>query len=463
MRGIRTYQVNEMVGRLHQLSLFILLLGASVCAACGTTGSLTGIPPVGDTTAPTVTAIVPSSESIVPAEAYISVTFSKPMNTRSIAITAQPQIAFGPAEWSADERTVSFKPQALLSLGTRYTIGVSGKDKAGNALPPFTWSFAAGPSGGRSGAGAARLIDRVEALADPRVFTLFLALTAAGHDRGANASGIVREMVRRAVDDLAPDVVEPFRRYRIDHPQGVEEYVRYVLSLSDPPEFAERRASGGLERLNRVLAGFYDAANVPALWSTHRTAYEAAAAALVGRAPGAIGQVFDYARAPDVSDRIVVIPNLLDDASAAYLIPQPQAVFFVVGWRGPDDTLGLMHLAARLLLDRRLDAAAAELRRTDPLFPLVRETAARWEWTSWEHVVRESLAAAVTARLALKETARAEYLRGQYGRGLILVDHFTRELVRYERSSAPLAEFVTELLRTVNLGEEQRAFSTRRP
>jgi len=443
----------------------LLLVGTIVVlSGCGTTGSLTGTTPVGDTTPPTVTSVLPAADTTVPAEAQISVTFSKPMSIRSVAVSAQPQVAFGPGEWSADERTVSFRPQAPLSAGTRYTITVTGQDKSGNALAPQAWSFTASAPGGRAGAGAARLAQRVEARADPRVFTLFTALNAAGYERGAAESGPVREAVRAASGDLPLKTVEPFRKYWIEHPQPLEAYVRYILHVGEPPEFAEQRAPQGLERLNRVLAGFYEAANVGTLWTAHRAAHDAAAAALAANGPAVIGRVLDYTRTTDsLPTRIVLIPNLLDDPAAAYLLRQPQGAVFVVGWRDQGDAIAVTYLAARLVLDRLPDTAAAELRRTEVLFPLVREQARKEGLISWEQVVRESLAIAVTARLALPAERRAGYLQQPYTRGLILVEHFARELDRYERSTAVLLDFVPDLLRTVDLNEEQRVFSTRKP
>lgn len=443
----------------------LALLGALLLlAGCGTAAGLTGTTPAGDTTPPRVTAAVPASDATVPAEAQVSVTFSKPMNTRSATISAEPQVAFGPAEWSADERTVSFKPQAALSAGTRYTVTVTAQDKAGNPAASHRWAFTAGAPGGRAGAGAARLAQRIEVRADPRVFTLFTALNAAGYEAGASESGAVRQAVRTASGDLPVRVVDPFRKYWTEHPLALAAYVRYVLDVGDPPEFAEQRAPQGLERLNRVLAAFYDAAGVAALWTTHRQAYEAAAAAATADGPKVIGGVLDYVRSSELpAERIVLVPNLLDDPAAAYLVRQPQRVVFVYGWRGAGDALALTALAARLALETLPDAAAGGMKRTETLFPLVREPAQKEGWTSWEAVVRESLVAAVTARLALPADRRAEYLRRQYARGLILVDHFTRELTRYERNPAPLADFLPDLLAAIDLAEEQRVFAARRP
>ncbi|HEU5298355.1 MAG TPA: Ig-like domain-containing protein [bacterium] len=446
---------------LRSLALLSMVV---VLAGCGTTGSLTGTTPVGDTTPPTVTAVVPASDATVPAETQITVTFSKPMNTRSATISAEPQAAFGPAQWSADERSVSFKPQAPLSPGTRYTVTVTAQDRAGNPAASHRWTFTAGAPGGRAGTGAARLAQRFEVRADPRVFTLFAALNAAGYEAGASESGPVRNAIRTASGDLPLKAVDPFRKYWSEHPLALEAYVRYALDVGDPPEFAEQRAPQGLERLNRVLAAFYDSAGVAAWWNTHRQAYDAAAAAAAAEGPKVIGGVFDYARASELpADRIVVIPNLLDDPGAAYLVRQPQRVAFVVGWHDGGATSPLTLLAARLALEKLPDGAAAELKRTEALYPLARDLAQKEGWTSWAAVVRESLAAAVTARLALPEERRAEYLRRRYARGLILVDHFTRELPRYERSTVPLVDFLPELLASVDLAEEQRVFATRKP
>ncbi|MDQ7828273.1 MAG: Ig-like domain-containing protein [Armatimonadota bacterium] len=441
----------------------LCVLAAAVLTACGSLSGLPPLTPAADATPPTVTATVPQRDGTIPADAQISVTFSKAMNTRSVTVAAEPAVTFAPAEWSADERTVTVRPQNPLNPGTRYTVTVSGRDRAGNTLAPFTWSFTAGPPAARAGTGQARLRDRVEVRADERLFTLFAALNAAGYDEGLRESGAVRQAVRDRLGDLPLRVVEPVRRYREEHPLPLEAYVRSTLTLGAPPGFAEQRALRGLEGWGRVLADFYKAAGVADLWKAQAEAHQQAAAALAGDGLALMGRTLDYLRAGDAPrERLVLVPNLLDAPGRGYLVPLDDVVVFVLGSVGPPDSVTLVTLTARLVLGTLRPEAAAEVQRTSPLFDLVRETAQRHGYQEWAAVIQESLVAAVTARLVLPPDQRAAFLRRHYDRGLILVDHFATELERYERDTAPLAEFLPSLLRTVNLDEQRRLFAERR-
>ena len=277
--------------------IVVPILSILISTGCGSVSGLSGITPAGDTTPPSVTSTTPASEATVPADAPISVTFSEPMNTRSVAVSAQPSVAFGLGQWSTDERTVSFRLEAQLSPGTRYTIAVSGRDRAGNVLAPFSWSFTASAPGARAGAGEARLKDKVEARADERLFTLFAALNASGYDEGLKESGPVRETVRAKLGELTVKVVDPFRKFRAERPQPLEAYAAYVFSLTPPPEFAEQRAQTGLEGLNRILAEFYSQAKIADLWKAQADAHAKTAAAFAAAGVPAIGRVMDYLRA----------------------------------------------------------------------------------------------------------------------------------------------------------------------
>ncbi len=429
-------------------------------------GTLTGLPPLApgaDTTAPTVTATVPERDGTVPADAQISVTFSKAMNARTVTLTSDPAVTFTPAQWSADGRTVTVRPQDPFNPGTRYTITVTGRDQAGNALATFSWSFTAGPPAARAGTGQARLRDRVEVRADERLFTLFAALNAAGYDEGLKESGPVRQAVREKLGELALKVVEPVRRYRDEHPQPLEAYVRYVLTLGPPPGFAEQRAPEGLDGFGRVLADFYRAAGVADLWKSQAEVHAQAVAALAADGLALMGRTLDYLRAGDVPrQRILLVPNLLDVPGREYLVRQDETVVFVLGAAAKVDPIPLAALTVRLVIGTSPSEADTEVQRTGVLYDLVRETAQRHGYRDWPTVVRESLIATVTARLAVPADQRPAFLRRHYDRGLILVDHFVDELARYERDSLPLADFLPQMLRTVNLDDQRRLFAERR-
>jgi hypothetical protein len=440
-----------------------LCLATAFLTGCGAVSGLSGLTPAGDTTPPAPVSTAPSADASVPADASIIVTFNEPMNTRSVAITAQPQISFGVGQWSTDERTVTFKPEAPLNSGTRYTVSVTGKDRAGNTMATFSWAFAASAPGPRTGAGEIRLKDRVEARADERLFTLYAALNASGYDEGIKEPGPVRDAVREKMGELPLKVMEPFRKFRAEHPQTLDAYVAYVLNLTPPPDLAEQRAPAGLDRLNRVLADFYSAAKIAELWKAYNESHARAADSFATGGLPLMGKVMDYLRTTEVpAARIVLVPNLLDAPGQAYLIRSGDVTSLVIGTAGALDRQPLARLIARMVLGTAPQNAAAELQRTETLFGLVRETAKKHGYGQWDQIVRESLVTAVAAQTALPAEQREQFLRGEYAKGLILVDHFAMELAKYEQATVPLPEFLPQMLRTVNLDEERRKFAERR-
>ncbi|MGH2426133.1 MAG: Ig-like domain-containing protein [bacterium] len=441
----------------------LLSLATAFLAGCGAVSGLSGLTPAGDTTPPATVSTAPAADASVPADASIIVTFSKPMNTRSVVITAQPQISFGVGQWSTDERTVTFKPEAPLQSGTRYTASVTGKDRAGNAMAPFSWTFAATGVGARTGTGEVQLKDRIEARADERLFTLYAALNASGYDEGIKEQGPVREAVREKMGELPLKVMEPFRKFRSEHAQTLDAYIAYVLTLTPPPDLAEQRAPNGLGRLNRVLADFYSAAKIAELWKTYSETHAKAADSFASGGLQVMGKIFDYLRTTQVPfARIVLLPNLLDAPGHAYLIRSGDVTSMVIGTTGALDRQAVARLIARMVLGTAPPTAPAELQRTETLFDLVRETARKHGYAQWDHVVRESLVAAVAAQTTLSAEQREQFLRGEYVKGLILVNHFAGELAKYEQATIPLTEFLPQMLRTVNLDEERRKFAERR-
>jgi len=440
-----------------------LCLATAFLAGCGAVSGLSGLTPAGDTTPPAAVSTAPATDASVPADASIIVTFSEPMNTRSVAITGQPQISFGVGQWSTDERTVTFKPEASLNSGTRYTVSVTGKDRAGNAMAPFSWAFAASAPGARTGTGEIRLKDRVEARADERLFTLYAALNASGYDEGIKEPGPVREAVREKMGELPLKVMEPFRKFRSEHAQTLDSYVAYVLTLTPPPALAEQRAPNGLDRLNRVLADFYSAAKIAELWKTYTENHAKAADSFATGGVPLMGKVIDYLRTTEVpAARIVLVPNLLDAPGQAHLVRSGDVTSLVIGTTGVLDRQALARLIARMVLNTPPLNAVADLQRTETLFDLVRDSARKHGYSQWEQVVRESLAAVVTAQVTVAAEQREQFLRSEYAKGLILVDHFTTELAKYEQATVPLTEFLPQMLRTVNLDEERRKFAERR-
>ncbi len=117
-----------------------MLLLASLLA-CGTQG-VTPQNNGGDTTAPTLTSSTPATNaSSVAVNTNITLLFSEKMDTASVSVTSDPNSDLGGAAWNAAATELSFNPPANLEVSSDYTLGVIGKDVAGNALAATSIKF----------------------------------------------------------------------------------------------------------------------------------------------------------------------------------------------------------------------------------------------------------------------------------------------------------------------------------
>jgi hypothetical protein len=102
-----------------------------------------------DLVPPTVTGTVPAASAMtVPTNTRISVTFSEPMETGSVAVATTPAIALGAPAFSNGDRTVTYgAPSADFGPSTTYAVSINGADLRGNLLATtdFTFTTATAP------------------------------------------------------------------------------------------------------------------------------------------------------------------------------------------------------------------------------------------------------------------------------------------------------------------------------
>jgi methionine-rich copper-binding protein CopC len=133
-------------GRMNKRYMVIPMLLVAVLAACGgnTVKPQDDIKDPGntDTTAPTLTSSIPSNgASSIAVNADIKLTFSEKMDAASVTVTSDPNSDLGEASWNAEANTVTFDPPANLEVSSAYTLSISGKDVAGNALAATSVQF----------------------------------------------------------------------------------------------------------------------------------------------------------------------------------------------------------------------------------------------------------------------------------------------------------------------------------
>jgi len=171
-----------------------------------------------DTTPPTVVATLPSNGAENVTEARVVVTFSEPMSTASVQLDATPSVAWGSPVWSDGDRTVTFVPSDLRP-NTRYTVRVSGRDRAGNSLTgTASFTFTTGALV-QAGVVAQNLVqNRVFGAVDERLYAVFLAWVAGQPDRALQASPEEHRRLREVVAQRAPEASRKAREFFSQNP-----------------------------------------------------------------------------------------------------------------------------------------------------------------------------------------------------------------------------------------------------
>ncbi len=452
------------------------LAAGVLLAGCGSIGGLIGLPGTGvsENTPPAVTSVAPPQDGTAPSDTPITVTFSKAMSPDALEIRTEPSLTFGPAQWSDDAKTVTVRPNPPMVPGVRYAVRLRARDRQGNPLTgDYTWSFSTMAPTGVAGEGRLRLAERIEVGLDARVFTLFAAMWAASPQGTGEEGGPVAAATRAKMADLPGAVADPVRRFITERQAPVEQYLAATLLLSPPPEFREpasgvratpRPGGKDLAGLGPVLAQFYAAAAIGDLWKAHERAYAEALEAHRREAPALLGRVADYLRATAVpGGRITVLPNLLGAAGQGFLLRGSERTYLVAGAPSGADRLALVRPFARMLIEPVRGQSPDQLARAEPLFLQAREVASRHGYRTWPEVAFESLVEATAIRLALSGEAPGAAMRAAYARGLVLVDHFTAQLVEYERTATTLVDFYPRMVAAIDLELELRRFAERKP
>jgi uncharacterized protein YkwD len=149
------------------------------------------VSPLTDDTPPSVTARSPApDQSGVPVSAQISVTFDEALlassvDGSSLRLSQGGSNVPGSVSYNNTSHSISFRPDALLAEGTRYsvTLGNNAQDLAGNPVSPTSWEFTT-LSGYNLGATTQQTIDLCMDEGDKEMLTLVNNTRAAPHDCG---------------------------------------------------------------------------------------------------------------------------------------------------------------------------------------------------------------------------------------------------------------------------------------
>ncbi len=460
--------------------------------------------PATDTTPPQIVSTQPANNAENVQDARITITFSEPMSTASVQLEATPSLVWGAATWSDGDRVLTFLP-ADLRPNTRYTIRVTGRDRAGNSLAGTTTiTFTTGAVVQAALVAENQLRNRLSAAPDVRVYATFLAWVVGAPDRVLQPLSEEQRAVRDQVSRVAPEVARRLRAFFADRPVSQQDLLEFSFWLDgelrlaaspipapeiastpqgtpspatspgpratpspspagrapSPPAESTPGRLRGLEELVREL----HAAAGRALWERARGEHEQEAAYYRDAVEERLRQAVAYLRLSTLPfTRLVVVPNLLGLRDSVESFSADGVFHVVVGPSAGPNVRGVVRAFLRAAVTPAVSAAESAVRRLESAYELVKDTAQARGMASWTEVVRESLVRAVEARLVFPGPQdQNEFVEATFSQGFLLVRHFAARLPSLERGEVNLAQFVQRSLEATTLEQLRAEWANRR-
>jgi len=192
--------------------------------------------------------------------------------------------------------------------------------------------------------------------ADERLFTLYTAFNTCGYDLEnlkmekpfpTYLMSETRLEVRNALKQKT-SAFYSFCRFIEKHQKPWFYYTAYVLALSNPPEFkldtavykgvAEAEVYTALENLDKEIAAFYRKAAIHSLWKKHLPAYQKEIDYYRKHTKMWLKKVSDMFGQNSSSERLVILPNLLEAHYQADIKPVGKLKYILLPPRCDDYT-----------------------------------------------------------------------------------------------------------------------------
>lgn len=298
---------------------------------------------------------------------------------------------------------------------------------------------------------------------DERVFTLYVALNAAGFDREYEgiAMSPIRQQVRAALSEKDLPSLERLKPIF----DRVADYhlVVWVLQRGNPPEFGRAEAGwwvstrpADFNGLDDALGAFYREADIPTLWQAVEPAYQAEInnGHWQPLAEESLGTIQAYLKTTELPfHQAVIIPNPLDSYYSGNG-PQVGEIAYVVA--GPTETelnlKGLIeHELLHSLIGPMLDHTTDQIpqRTSRRLYAALKESMPSG-YGSWKSTLEESLNRAINLRLLDDADLRSRQLDQLESAGFLLIKPLDKALTGYEQSSEPFEQYLPTLLTTLD-------------
>jgi tetratricopeptide (TPR) repeat protein len=311
--------------------------------------------------------------------------------------------------------------------------------------------------------------------ADIRLFTVLAAIHAAGYDDGyaSRSDSPVRSAVREALADFEGSSLTLLRNFyeqnKLPDPgENLSQFVSYALICDGPPGFAlqaelptdlppdVRRIRG----LSRLLAEFYQQADIEGLWNRYQPAFEQEIARYQEPLIRSLFRAGGYLREPPNSLQVQKFRVLFDLLGAPNSVNTRsyRGVVYVVVHHSPEPRIDeIRHAYLVHLLDPLSIRNAGEIAKKDVLARSALFAPALDEMykTDFQLLVTKSLVKAVEVRLSrMPDADKQARIDRDLREGFILTPYFFEKLPEYEQQAQPMKSYYADLIKGIDTRRE---------
>lgn len=207
--------------------------------------------------------------------------------------------------------------------------------------------------------------DGIELRADERVFTLYALLNAMGYDEAPVSRSHpipkrvfhpVRQQVRQRLAASDPEVRKLADTFFDAHPQPLQRYLAFAVSVGPPPFSAAPRSKehADLKGLEALLAKAYSGWKLEELLASVQAEYRRGLKGYLAALDGPMGRARRLLRAQEGGPESTLVMNLLDAKDAVRAAMGEGAVVIVVGPSEKPNLEGVLREYAAVLLEPQL-------------------------------------------------------------------------------------------------------------
>jgi tetratricopeptide (TPR) repeat protein len=311
--------------------------------------------------------------------------------------------------------------------------------------------------------------------ADIRLFTVLAAINASGYDDGYSSpsDSPVRHAVREALADFQGSSRTLLKNFyeenKLPDPgENLSQYVSYALICDGPPEFALQAELptdlppdvSRIRGLSRLLAEFFQQADIEGLWNRYQPAFEQEIARYQEPLIRSLFRASGYLREPPNSLQNQKFRVLFDLLGAPNSINTRsyRGIVYVVVHHAPQPRIDeirqayLVHLLDRLSIRNAGEIAKKDVLARSALFAPALDEMYK---TDFQLLVTKSLVKAVDVQLSrMPEAEKRARIDRDLREGFILTPYFYEKLPEYEKQAQPMSAYYPDLIKGIDTGRE---------